>query len=337
MAIEPQFNEGDPQFNARFADGLCAVRYGSKWGFIDKTGKVAINPRFGGDMYQPPQFVGGLAAVRVENGVGFIDTSGNLVIAPGFRAYSFMPWFRPNGYALAIPSQELLDAEHLGTAKSGTAEVARDASKFVTAEGEVWIDRKGNVAPIEVATRPALGLPVVYKEGNLYGLKDNDGKVMVPPTYSAIDDFSEGLAAVTVGEEYGYIDQRGVVVIPVQFSAASVFLERGFSEGMAPVFYPKASRSDKKEGGLLPDGTYGYIDRTGKVVINPVFNFAHAFSQGLASVDVPEKGCGYIEKKGSFIVPPDFLFCNSFSDGMAMVTLRGEKFGLSGMKGWLKR
>ncbi len=48
------------------------------------------------------------------------------------------------------------------------------------------------------------------------------------------------------------------------------------------------------------NGKYGYIDKTGKYVINPQFDYAGSFSEGLAVVEIGGKW-GYIDKTGKFI------------------------------------
>ena len=62
-----------------FADGLAAVRIGSKWGYVDTAGKIVINPQFD----QATMFSGGLAVVSVSGHVGTIDKRGKFVINPG--------------------------------------------------------------------------------------------------------------------------------------------------------------------------------------------------------------------------------------------------------------
>ena len=52
------------------------------------------------------------------------------------------------------------------------------------------------------------------------------------------------------------------------------------------------SRSSRDHAGLYPvelDGKYGFIDRTGKLVIPPQFDDAKYFSEGLAHVCVHYK------------------------------------------------
>lgn len=57
---------------------------------------------------------------------------------------------------------------------------------------------------------------------NLWGFRDKTGKVVIPPKYDEVQDFSNGLAAVGTGRiadrKWGYIDTKGNMVIPQKFS-----------------------------------------------------------------------------------------------------------------------
>ena len=63
-----------------FSEGLAVVKLYEKWGFIDKNGKVAINPQF----EEVWNFSEGLAAVKIEGKWGFINNKGALMIRPQF-------------------------------------------------------------------------------------------------------------------------------------------------------------------------------------------------------------------------------------------------------------
>jgi hypothetical protein len=47
-------------------------------------------------------------------------------------------------------------------------------------------------------------------------------------------------------------------------------------------------------------GKWGYIDKTGNIVIEPQFDSAHRFSAELAQVHVGDK-IGYIDKTGRYV------------------------------------
>jgi hypothetical protein len=72
---------------ASFSEGAAAVMIGRKVGFIDHSGRVIIEPRFGGELYgRLPRFSEGLAAVTLDGRYGYVDTSGKLVIEPQFES-----------------------------------------------------------------------------------------------------------------------------------------------------------------------------------------------------------------------------------------------------------
>ena len=93
--------------------------------------------------------------------------------------------------------------------------------------------------------------------------------------------------------KYGFIDLTGSFVIPPIFTAA-----QNFSEGMAAVFIGGRSfiESYTGEDGRTAryisseKGKWGYIDRTGEIKIPPQFGGAHKFSEGLALVTLEDTG-----------------------------------------------
>lgn len=70
-------------------------------------------------------------------------------------------------------------------------------------------------------------------------------------------------------------------------------------------------------------GKWGYKDESGKVIIQPAYDEAFNFSEGLACVEVGEK-CGYINKVGEMVIPLIYDTACSFSEGLASVTLNDK-------------
>ncbi len=69
-------------------------------------------------------------------------------------------------------------------------------------------------------------------------------------------------------------------------------------------------------------GLWGYIDQTGKMVIEPQFQNVGAFSEGKAPVCVEVKRVrkwGFINEKGEMVIEPQFERASSFSEGLAAV------------------
>ncbi len=69
---------------------------------------------------------------------------------------------------------------------------------------------------------------------------------------------------------------------------------------------------------------WGYVDeRTGQVIIQPQFEEAYEFTEGLASVQLGEN-YGYIDANGNFIIHPQFEWAYYFSEGLAEVLINGK-------------
>jgi|GEM_PF-2762383 len=128
----------------------------------------------------------------------------------------------------------------------------------------------------------------------------------------------------------GYIDRTGKVVIPPVHS----------QEASPQFYFDGAVRIADSLGalgfsaGLTPvriGAGYGFISETGKVVIQPRFEYAGPFSEGFACIRIDQK-YGYIDKAGRVVISPQFQDAAGFSDGLAAVVL-GGKYGYSDTAG----
>lgn len=261
IVINPQFDRaGD------FAEGLAPVRLGNKWGFVGTDGKYTVNPQFddaGG-------FVDGLAAVRLGDQWGYIGKDGKFVINPQFGL----------------------------------------AFRFVDGRARVWsngkfgfIDKSG-----KYTANPQFDGAYDYSEklacvrvGAVWGYVNLDGGTAVNPQYEGALPFSDGLAAVSVAGQVGFINPSGQLVINPQFAAAGMF-----ADGLAP-----AASGEMK---------FGFVGRDGTFTITPQFEQTRGFSEGLAAVRLNNK-VGYVDKNGTMVVNPQFNNGGSFTGGMAAVEM----------------
>lgn len=282
FAINPQFDRA-----ASFSEGLAAAFLGDKLGFIDKTGKFVVNPQFErgeADLYLS-RFSEGLAAVRSGGKVGFIDKSGQFVINPQFE--------------IAMPFSEGLAVVSLNRGGPGSREVG-----FIDKTGKFVINPQFSLAwPFKN------GLAAV-RLGERWGFVDSAGKLVVNPQYAMALPFStEGIAGVRVeGGKWGAIDKTGKMVINPQFDGN--FLSRGGSR-ILELIDPRVediSRVAYSEGlaEVSSGEKHGYVDTSGRYVLNPQFDYAQPFIDGLAWVvanpnDSGEVKVGYIDKTGNFI------------------------------------
>lgn len=80
-------------------------------------------------------------------------------------------------------------------------------------------------------------------------------------------------------------------------------------------------------------GKWGFIDKSGKLVINPQFDNTGMFSEGLGNVCVGKCGTfgdkpdeskwGFIDAAGKYVVNPAYDFSYPFSEGLAAVCTGG--------------
>jgi WG containing repeat len=107
----------------------------------------------------------------------------------------------------------------------------------------------------------------------------------------------------------GIVDETGRLVIP------PIDLDTrygSFHEGLA----------------RYSDRGWGFIDRSGRIVIPAKFYEAGDFSEGLAVIRSSEKsGFGYINQKGRLVIPCSFEWAGDFHEGLAAVAITKGKYG----------
>ena len=183
--------------SASFSDGLAAVGFGEdpavKWGYMDLTGAMAIEPQF----YWVRDFSEGLAAVGIpaDNNAakwGFIDKTGALVIEARFDGAD--PF--SDGMAAVVVWQD--DVPRWG---------------YVDTTGQVVIQPQ-----FEWAGEFSEGLAAVGTNSGLFGYIDKTGTFVIPMerTGAAIYPFSGGLARFDAEALDGsisptYLDKTGKV------------------------------------------------------------------------------------------------------------------------------
>jgi hypothetical protein len=304
-----------------FSEGLAVVSeevevedgtYFQHLGYIDKTGKIVIKLAD----YELYPFSEGMALIRqlpVDPSSdseqllplsGFIDRQGNMVVEPKFGDAKYFS----EGLAAVRPGIEVTDEWG-------------------------YIDESGNFAiepKFDEAGSFSEGLaPVgVLQDGFYpvcYGFINKQGELAIAPKFTDAKEFSEGFAAVAIEEgkdkKWGYIDKSGEFVIEPQFENTFFDDAAGpFRNGLAmitikkPVPIPEDLIDDigDKTDTLYTD-VVGFIDKSGKWVVEPNLSPTKGFKHGLAYVSVYEPYAphrstsiseGYIDSTGQFIWHP---------------------------------
>lgn len=139
---------------------------------------------------------------------------------------------------------------------------------------------------------------------------DGTGRLVISPQWDTANTFSEGRAAVCIGE-------------------CDIDHQNGFRNKGYPQPIEELEQTFK----------YGFIDESGKLVVNPAFEAAQDFSEGLAAVCVglgcysgtkhekEETKWGFIDKSGAMVILPQFAYVTPFKEGLAMVCIGGVVLG----------
>lgn len=146
----------------------------------------------------------------------------------------------------------------------------------------------------EKAERASQSLIAFKGTNGKFGFRDLSGKEIISPKYYGAKDFSEGMAAVSImesaTEKWGYINEIGKEMTAFIYGDALPF-----SEGLAAA----------RPLGKTWDAFYGFIDKTGKLVIPHEYPFIFdmnmsdgwTFKNGKAKV-YKDKRFFFIDKTG---------------------------------------
>lgn len=283
--------------------------YSMHCGYIDETGRIVIPPRF----VLSSQFSEGLAWIRTETFVGFINHVGNVAFE---LPDSFSIGFREGLAAVAtrtgwgfidktggfISTKRYDQVESFSDGLAAVAEGRWNEAKygFINRTGELaiplqFVPRQDQLETMSLSRFTEGLAPIMF--GNLYGYIDHKGETVIRPIFRDAGQFSEGLASVTATDgRRGYIDKQGLFVIRLASGRGGQF-----KEGLATFAVEIGGRTKM-----------GYIDRTGKIIMEPKFDVAFDFIDGIAEVYFSQKvtsasgpvtrtGHGYIDKRGQFV------------------------------------
>jgi hypothetical protein len=165
---------------------------------------------------------------------------------------------------------------------------------------------------VDLKTMPT-GLKV-YAEDK-YGYIDKTGQIVIKPRYDSAGPFEGGVATVRQRGKEKTIDTKGRPAKPQKKKAAPP---------------PEKPSTDLPTPMKLGD-RYGYKDKSGMIVIDPLFDEAGEFKDGLALVKV-DGDLGFIDTQGKTVVEPEWEELHPFKDDLARVR-SGGKYGFVDRQG----
>ena len=261
-----------------FYEDLVPVKSGDKWGYMNTAGELAINPQF----ESAGSFFEGLASVKLNGKYGYIDKTGNYIVNPQFS------------YA-----KDFSDGLAVVKSNDKYGYIGKDGKYVINPQYEYARDFKNGMAVVSVD----------YK----YGFIDTNGKYIINPQFEDVDynlmSFYEtnfyddmGIIPIRSDNKYGFIDFSGKIVITPQYDSIYPKIKLD-SDDYSYDLQPKTG----EEGNyLIPvklNEKWGFIDNTGKTIINPQFESLTYFHNGVAMVTLDGK-FGFINTDGKYTTNP---------------------------------
>ncbi|MEW5821812.1 MAG: WG repeat-containing protein [Cyanobacteriota bacterium] len=302
--MKPSFNYSDLiNYKELSSTDLLVVIYNGKYGYIDRSGNIVIEPN---NVFTHAQnFSEGLALVTTgEQGNihslkrGYIDINGDFAIESAFY--------------LADHFSEGLAPVAMHNFKSLKAPIE---SGYINKQGN-WIIKDNRFFQKPGRFKDNIAIVCYFDEnsGYQYSFINRTGEFVFNFGFDYLTQFSEGLAVAQKSQnKYGFINKDGIFTIHQNFYEAEPF-----SDGLACV------RPDLQHG-------YGFIDKAGDYIIDPIFDSARSFSDGMAVVEINNK-FGFINKSGKLSIKNFYDSVLEFNEGLAPVKIN-DKWGYIDISG----
>ncbi|MBC9934225.1 WG repeat-containing protein [Chitinophaga qingshengii] len=279
-----------------FSDGRAAVKHKGSWQYIDRQGKTALGSAFvridtinsinGSGVHssikaKPLDFHNGRLLVRKGNLYGYTDTSGHWIIPPVY------PWANEfsDGVAVVAGKEKIRDAI------AGNDELAQMYNKLP-------------------AGRPEY----------IFNVIDTTGKLLFAADVEGLDDFTDGVAQFRQDDQWGLMDKKGQVVMKPRFADRPYPVSSG-------VFFAQINGKEEgnRDGYLEIFNTAG--QPVGKVPLclpngHCMYNSHLAFFNGLLAVEIANKW-GFVDTTGKLVIDPVYNEISDFSTHAAVRTADG--------------
>ncbi|SMP51403.1 WG repeat-containing protein [Anoxynatronum buryatiense] len=337
--------ENDPREG--FQEGLIPVRETDSglYGYMNMEGEIVIAPQF--TLAQP--FSEGLAAVALDEWFqqwGWINPQGKMVIEPIYDAGGS---FREGAaWASVYLGETLAEDPAYGFLRP-------DGSLLTHFKYYLAGDFREGMAPVCELLQ--------------WGFVNLEGEEIVPPQYDWVSSFVEGVAVVRLYDSHGLVNRQGDLLWLKDYDTLSDFYEgygvasRGedhcivtldgreipLEPPIQGLLYFNADRGEGFRYGMLPviaaDGTQGYADLSGRLVISGPYEQVFGFRNGLSGVmmftdetsqinhEQFQQVVGFIDLEGAMVIDPVFPMAGSYNEGLCPVMNTERRWGAINMWG----
>lgn len=287
---------------------LYPVEIDGRWGYINSNGQLQIEP----DFQWASLFQEGLAVVRESNRWKYIDKTGEVVIEGNFSSIRNFSqgkaavrfdgrWGYINTSGNFVINPKFRDAHKFSNGRAFVRSLHNWGYYYIDEKGDKIesVDLPGSFDFVETNEfRDGLAL---VRDDDEFGYIDKSGNAAIKFKYNEARPFSEKLAAVKISDKWGFINSSEDVEISPQFISAG-----DFGNGLAP------ARKNSNQ--------FGYVNRSGTLIIPEQFEIAEPFQEERAAVFVDGKWT-FIDTSGNQITSPKFDEVAPFFNGLAKVTI----------------
>jgi hypothetical protein len=259
------------------------------YGYIDSAGRIIIPPKYtvGLEFHENRALFG-----RDRSLYGFLEPAGREVISMRFSAG-----------ALFSEGRAAVEVKRTAAGSGGSMGFINPTGRWIIPPRAAQFAWSGDF-------HEGLALAKSDKTGNKIGFINKRGRWAIAPQFDWAEPFAEGVAAADGDGGRGFIGRTGRFVIP------PAFLEvHSFSAGVALVYRESCKPL--------------FVDHSGRIAIRTPGDFASAFSEGLSIVEVGGTcglggRYGFMDKMGRLVIDPRYELVGPFSEGLAAARLAGN-------------
>jgi WG containing repeat len=283
--VEPKFEQTDA-----LSDGLARVTLNGKVGFIDRTGKFAIEPVF--DAALPFKSGVGRTSAERDGAIGVIDKTGAWVFQTHYQQV-FLAVAHDHVYGWNFRKDDrwgLLDLDGRVVLDGDFDHIVEhcDDGRLFTYKNKEWLFFKADGNPLQPQSGHLVGgscndPTYILKIGDKFGLVDASFNPITPVQFEAIVQVGPSIKNVKVDGKWGRIGPDGHWLLEPRFD----YLSTGVGIFVA-----------------LIDGKRGFMRSDGSWLIEPKFDAARFRGNDTAFVTVSGATGVLRLSDQSWVVPP---------------------------------
>ena len=342
IRIEPQF-----MYAGKFEEGLAVIGKNSQLGYVNKRGEVVIEPQF--DEAYP--FRDGYALAVKNQKFGVINKKGSAVVDFKYQELGASI----SGLRLALKNDQYGYVNALGeTAIDFKYDFAYDfKGAYALVENDTatgLIDIQGNqIIPPVFEQLYFLNSSILRgKLQGKYGMIHILGDTLIPFQYDLLGELASNRIMAVEEGEYFYLNSKGETAVDKRYNYEPAALNYAeFQAGYAayknnkgnfgimdtngarvfPAIFENVGAFDSTLTAVKRYGKWGYANGEVDLIIDYQFDYAWAFENGRAKIELDGKQ-GIIDLEGNVIIPAEYLELVIRKDSLIQVTTTENKKGL---------